>query len=814
MRLTLSILLFSCLKIGIVEAELPAGGFLESKTPVLRTALVFGEGKGKNRTRRGVVVPVGHGTWACFDPDLLRWAAIWRAPENKPPLSYDSMAALTFPKGAAKAKRPPELQGNILLQSPELPGVSAGTKSMPDPRVSLLTDGVTPVGPLPKEFAIWKGISLRGRSPVIHYRVGDREIAEVIQATAKGEIHRVLELGQGVQPLVFRLGATKFRIKGEGVEVMGQELVVQPSKHRRLVTLSTGTGGAEAPLFPAASPAAPIDDRSQKIEHPAVKTDGPFSVRYISLPDGGRPIRPTDLAFLSDGTAMICTFDGDVWRVDGLDGDRSVWMRVATGLFESMAIAINSKDQVFVLGRDQITELIDNNGDGHIDVYRCASDAVLQTLNTRDFATSMEIMADGSFLVAKGGIVKKGRDPHHSRHGGSIVHISPDGVKAEVLADGLRMPFVGLRGDGAVFASDQQGTHVPSTPIHLISEKPFLGFVPANHRQLKKLTEPLLYYPYQANRSGAAFATTTSKAFSDLADVFLQLSWNGRLFGVATGDFGQPFSWQLPLQLDFPVLNGATHPKSGRLYVTGLGISGYKPSTPNTLGLASIEQSRPLPTPVGMAIHDDRIEVRFSRSITKNETVVPGSPALRLFNVKRTAKYGSGHYRWNGEAGEHHFQPKHFSLSADRRTVTLTFEAIRRSDILDLHLAVSSGDITVPLNLYARPAHLEVASQADLKRIATHGMAVEKLLPGDAAKGKKVFTQFACAGCHSLADIKLTGPPLNGIAARHDKVFLLESILKPEAKIAEGYPASMPSFEGVIPPQQLEDLLAYLLTLN
>ena len=45
---------------------------------VSRSALVV-DGEWQNRTRRGVLVPLSGGLWACFDPDLLRWAAIWRA---------------------------------------------------------------------------------------------------------------------------------------------------------------------------------------------------------------------------------------------------------------------------------------------------------------------------------------------------------------------------------------------------------------------------------------------------------------------------------------------------------------------------------------------------------------------------------------------------------------------------------------------------------------------------------------------------------------------------------------------------------------
>ncbi|MDB4353825.1 hypothetical protein N9Z02_00830, partial [Akkermansiaceae bacterium] len=59
--------------------SLPRRGFLEPTTPFFRSALLIQEGAELNRVRRGVVIPLGRGLWGCFDPDLLRWAAVWKA---------------------------------------------------------------------------------------------------------------------------------------------------------------------------------------------------------------------------------------------------------------------------------------------------------------------------------------------------------------------------------------------------------------------------------------------------------------------------------------------------------------------------------------------------------------------------------------------------------------------------------------------------------------------------------------------------------------------------------------------------------------
>lgn len=783
--------------------------FLEPGAPFLRSALLIKDGKEPNRVRRGVLVPLGNNHWACFDPDLLRWAAFWRAPYNQAPLTYDSMAAISYPQGTTKAKAPPSVRGQVLYQNPERPGVG----STKDSRPTLVNDKSTKIGPLPVKHGRWLGLTLHGKIPVLQYLAGSTRIREF--ATMTPTLQRVMEVEPHQRDISLNVGSQFKFVHGDGASLSKGKLRLTRTRKTRVIII--GTNPVSPCEFPQAAPALPIDRFYLTAQNPPARIQGSFSVRPIAIPSSTRYIRPTDIAFLSDGTGLLSTLDGDIWKIHGIESARSSWTRIATGLFESISIETTPDNRIFVLGRDQVTELIDHTGDGIIEEYRNASDAFHQTLHTRDYATSLAIQKDGSFLVAKGGIQSDKSNPNDelSEHRGSIVQLNADGTKAKVLADGLRLPYVGLRNDGAVFASDQQGNYVPSTPLHLISKnRSFLGHQPTNFKGIKDQTEPLLWYPYQANRSGAAFTTTSRKAFPDLGDSFLQISWGGRLFAIETPKQGQPFSWQLPVQLDFPSLNGSSHPRSGRLYVTGLGISGYKPTTPLLSGLASVEQYAPLPSPVAMDVQSDHIRIFFNRPLTREESIIPASPALRMFNIKRSAQYGSGHYQWNATPGEHHFQPTGFRISSDRRSLLLTFDSLYRCDVLDLSLTVNSGPRIFPLHLFSRPDHLPEVDRRALEKLAELEKKRAPLQRGDVHRGRMAFTNFACAGCHSLDDTQLVGPSLKGLANRFGTAAIKQSILEPNAVITPGYPAAMPSFSGVIPDQELADLLAFLNTLR
>jgi mono/diheme cytochrome c family protein len=820
----------------------PFGGFFEADVPLLRSAMVVRGGLMPNRTRRGVIVHVGGNTWGCFDPDLLRWSAFWTALPDAAPISLDSMAAVSYPARSAKATQPPHLVGEIFMTSFEQPGVSRGRKAMADPRTAKIVGKSDSVGPLPAPEWEFKGVTLSGRTPVIHYSVSGCKVDEILHAFApsgSGEgsnpksgsigVKRLIRIAPSTHDLVFRIGQNNG--EGGGHAKNEKTMVIPASKQTRTVSLVYSPNDAGQILgagFPEIKPAAINLGAEVEVQHPdgmdnaAASVNASLLVRSLKIPQGPRKIRPTDIGFLANGDALITTLDGDLWRLSDPEQNQSTWRRVATGLFEPMDIEIGEDDAIYVLGRDQVSRLYDDNNDGQIDRFMNASNAFLQTLHTRDFATSLALDPDGSFLIAKGGIMDSGGGFNElSRHRGSILRLPKDGTTADVLAVGLRIPFLGRRDDGSIFASDQQGHFVPSTPLHRVGPgKPFLGFDPTKHDE-QPVASPVLWFPYQANRSGAGFTSLSPQAFPSAPGAFTHVSWNGRLFPIQTPDEGSDFAWRLPLQLDFPTLNAATHPITGTLYVIGLGISGYLPTTKNKIGLAGVRQVGNMVVPKQVHVEPRRLQIDLDQPLLADQQLL--LTGMRFFNLRRTASYGSGHYRWDGKPGEHVIVPSAMSLNRERLQLEWTLPNIYQADVLVLNLFVvdsSAAGTSYPLEVYLKPNHLPEPNAADLAAVSQRETAPDQqLLPGNAAAGKKVFNRYACAGCHSLNGEKVVGPPLNGVHGRHRELsdidgFLRQALLNPNQVIADGYPAVMPPYAGVILAQELEHLIAYLKTLK
>ena len=96
---------------------------------------------------------------------------------------------------------------------------------------------------------------------------------------------------------------------------------------------------------------------------------------------------------------------------------------------------------------------------------------------------------------------------------------------------------------------------------------------------------------------------------------------------------------------------------------------------------------------------------------------------------------------------------------------------------------------------------------------------------GDPTAGKAVFTSAGCVACHSLdPEVKIVGPSQAGVATRaatrkpgySAELYIYESVTKPGAYLLEGFQDGImpPDFKTKLTPQQLADVISFLLTLK
>jgi quinoprotein glucose dehydrogenase len=111
---------------------------------------------------------------------------------------------------------------------------------------------------------------------------------------------------------------------------------------------------------------------------------------------------------------------------------------------------------------------------------------------------------------------------------------------------------------------------------------------------------------------------------------------------------------------------------------------------------------------------------------------------------------------------------------------------------LAARLAAGGLDPRLALDVIeARAARAGTSALTTAAAAASTDLAAELLQGGDAGRGRELFFRRAsleCVRCHRAegtgGDV---GPRLDGIAARRDRVYLLESIVRPSSQFAEGY---------------------------
>src|SRR5581483_11189797 len=152
-------------------------------------------------------------------------------------------------------------------------------------------------------------------------------------------------------------------------------------------------------------------------------------------------IRVGGLDFFKDGRIAFSTWSGDVWIGKGIDDklENIEWKRYATGLFHALGLKIVD-DQIYVLGRDQITRLHDLNGDGEADFYENFNNDCQVSPGFHEFAHDLQVDSQGNFYYAKGGPVNAGGRGFDklTDHAGTIRKVSPDGKTSETFATGVR----------------------------------------------------------------------------------------------------------------------------------------------------------------------------------------------------------------------------------------------------------------------------------------------------------------------------------------------------------------------------------------
>lgn len=447
-------------------------------------------------------------------------------------------------------------------------------------------------------------------------------------------------------------------------------------------------------------PLAPLTRGSARRWQPSLHTqgrlgtnDGPYAIDTLTAPEDNpwhSWLRFGGVDFFPDGRrAVLVTWNGDAWIVEGVDGDLTdlTWTRIATGLFQPLGVKV-VEDRIYVLGRDQITLLRDLNGDGETDFYENFNNDCMVSEHFHEFATDLRTDAEGNFYYIK--CARHALPASHPHHG-TLFRVSPDGQQSEIVARGFRaVNGLGVGPNGELTCVDNQGHWMPGNRINWIERGGFYGNLWAWQDEPRRTDYdlPLCWVHNFVDRSGGTHLWVPDNRWGPLKDQLITLSYGmGHLFLVlheTVNGVRQGGLTRFPLEFDTGVMRGVFHPQNGQLY--GAGLYGWAGNKTKPGGFYRIRNTgRPLNLPTELHAASDGLVLRFSDPLDPSTALDPGNYTVQAWNYRWTAQYGSPDLRTDGTEGRETWDVAATGLSSDHRTLFLQIPALQ--PIMQMHVA-------------------------------------------------------------------------------------------------------------------------------
>jgi hypothetical protein len=218
-----------------------------------------------------------------------------------------------------------------------------------------------------------------------------------------------------------------------------------------------------------------------------------YIVENIKMPEG-LTCENGAIAFLPDGRMVACFTRGEVMTYNTRSKQ---WKLFAEGLHDPLGILVLSNRELLIIQRPELTRVKDTDGDGVADLYENVTDEFGLSGNYHEYNYGPVRDKKGNLFIAlnssspggsmrpevRGKIDTSGRDGANGLrqmfssvpYRGWIMKLTPNG-KLHPYASGFRSPNgLGFDLQGNLFATDNQGDWVGTSPLFHIREGKFYG---------------------------------------------------------------------------------------------------------------------------------------------------------------------------------------------------------------------------------------------------------------------------------------------------------------------------------------------------
>jgi hypothetical protein len=475
-----------------------------------------------------------------------------------------------------------------------------------------------------------------------------------------------------------------------------------------MIAVSTCLTGVAAAAQNAPVPASlPAGYQLETIDIPA----------NITLGVGG-------LTFTPKGDLLICTREGDVWRYR-----QATWSLFAQGLHEPLGLYVDPKNgDVWVMQRPELTKLIDEDGDGKVDLYQTVNAGWGLSDNYHEYAFGPVRDAQGNFYgtlntsLSWQGWAKSDRwdvgRVHDSKMGraapyrGWCFQITPEG-KFVPYASGLRSPAgIGINKSGEIFYTDNQGDWNCTSSLHQIVKGRFYGHPSSlmDHpdfvgKNLNRITEeeydhlrqrPALYLPHGelSNSPGEPVFNETGGKFGPFEDqVFIGDQTRSNMMRAVLervgGEYqGAVFDFADPLQCGVIRNRFAS---DGSLWIGQTG-RGWRSVGEKIFGLQCIRwDGKTIPMEMqSISLTKSGFRIQFTKPVNREAGGNPANYAIKHWGYVYQAQYGSP------KVDLTEVVPTAVTLSTDRLSVELELPLVKER-VYQVTLRNVTGEDAAPM---------------------------------------------------------------------------------------------------------------------
>lgn len=375
--------------------------------------------------------------------------------------------------------------------------------------------------------------------------------------------------------------------------------------------------------------------------------------------------------FLENGDLAVSTVHGDVWLVSGIDGDLKniKWKRFATGLFQPLGLKV-VENQIYVLGRDQITILHDRNSDGEADFYECFNNMHPTSANGHDYVTCLETDSFGNFYFM------------HAQKG--VMQITRDGRQLNIIASGLRNPNgMGIGPGNTITTSPQEGEWTPASNITEIKPGGYYGYGGPKVTQNRPsgYDPPLCWIPRLQDNSSGGQVWVNSDRWGPLKGQLLHLSYGQSKLLLTLreviNDQAQGGTLELPLDFESGIMRARFSPSDGQLYVSGM--KGWVTNAVQDGCLQRVRYTnKPVHLPIEVKTMQNGIALTFTNPLDRKTAENPDFYAIEQWNYLWSKNYGSPEFRVSTPniQGRDEVEVLSATLMQDQRTVFLELASV------------------------------------------------------------------------------------------------------------------------------------------